>query len=155
MKYFSKSNLGFYDSVIHGSNIPPDAKQIADAAYAQLMEAQSAGKVIQSDGTGKPVAVDPPGPTPAQREAAGKAIIQAHMDAQARLRGYDDIKSAALRAAFPGPYHDEGVAFATWMDECWYAGYGILSDVLTGKKAEPSAAELIALLPELSLPARN
>lgn len=65
--------------------------------------------------------------------------------------GYDDIKSAALRAGFPGPYHDEGVAFATWMDECWWTAYELLDQVAHGHPVL-SHEELVAQLPVCPVP---
>lgn len=61
--FYSKSAGGFYDSAIHGDNIPPDAVEITMAEHLALLAAQSAGKVIQGDENGNPVAVDPPKPT--------------------------------------------------------------------------------------------
>lgn len=96
-----------------------------------------------------PEPVDPP--TQAQIIAALEAAVQAHLDGTAKAKGYDDIKSAALRAAYPGPFHGEGEAFATWMDACWAACYAVESDVAAGKRPIPTADALIAELPALSL----
>ncbi len=43
--------------------IPADAVEITEAEHAALLAAQSAGKIIQADASGHPVAVDPPPPT--------------------------------------------------------------------------------------------
>lgn len=61
--FYSAQTGGFYDRAIHGYNIPPDAVEITANEYADLLAAQSTGKVIQVDQNGKPVAVDPPKPT--------------------------------------------------------------------------------------------
>lgn len=61
--FYSAQTGGFYDRAIHGYNIPPDAVEITANEYADLLAAQSTGKVIQADQNGKPVAVDPPKPT--------------------------------------------------------------------------------------------
>lgn len=63
---YSKTTGGFYDRAIHGDNIPADAVEITTDEHAALLAAQSAGKIIQADQNGCPVAVDPPKPTAAQ-----------------------------------------------------------------------------------------
>lgn len=57
--YYSKTTGGFYDPEIHGSAIPEDAVEISTEAHAELLAAQSAGKVIVGDADGLPQAVDP------------------------------------------------------------------------------------------------
>lgn len=78
--------------------------------------------------------------------------LDAHLNAAARAKGYDDIHSAALRAGYPGPFHNEGLAFATWMDGCYAAGYQVLADFKAGVIAQPSVSAFLAGLPDLSLP---
>lgn len=93
-----------------------------------------------------------PDKTPEQIIADLESAVQAHLNAQATSRGYDDIKSAALRSAYPGPFHGEGVAYAVWMDSCWEHCYRVLSDVQAGSRPLPTADELTAELPVLVLP---
>lgn len=76
----------------------------------------------------------------------------AHLEAAARSRRYDSIHTAALRAGYPGPFHAEGVAFATWMDACNAAGYRVMAQINAGDMPPPTVAEYIAMLPELVLP---
>lgn len=76
----------------------------------------------------------------------------AHLNAAAKARRYDSIQSAALRAAFTGPFHDEGVAFANWMDTCNAFGYQVMEEIASGVRGHLSVDEYIALLPELVLP---
>lgn len=61
MILFSAQANGFYDTDIH-TMWPPDAMAITAERHAELMEAQSAGKLIAADAEGAPVAVDPPPP---------------------------------------------------------------------------------------------
>ena len=70
----------------------------------------------------------------------------------AKARRYDSIHTAALRAGYPGPFHDEGVAFAQWMDQCNAAGYQIMAEIEAGTRAPLSVDDYLALLPELVLP---
>lgn len=76
--------------------------------------------------------------------------VQNHLDAKAREHGYDDIKSAALRAAYPGPYQQEGTTLATWMDECWFLTFELLAEAQAGAD-ELTQEQLIAQLPACSI----
>ena len=80
--------------------------------------------------------------------------VQQHMDAAAKALGYDDIKSAVTYAEEPSvpKFQQEGQAFRAWRSQCWAAGYVVLSQVEAGQRPVPTAAELIAELPELVLP---
>jgi hypothetical protein len=64
--FYSSKNGGFYTREIHGDAIPADAVEITDKEHADLLAAQSSGKIIQADSNGYPVAVDPPPETAAQ-----------------------------------------------------------------------------------------
>lgn len=59
---YSKLTCGFYDSAIHGDNIPTDAVEITAEHHAALLVAQSSGKQITADEDGYPVAIDLPQP---------------------------------------------------------------------------------------------
>jgi hypothetical protein len=58
-KKYAASTGGFYDTAIHGSNVPADAVDITNVEYTALLEGQSAGKIIAADATGAPVLKDP------------------------------------------------------------------------------------------------
>lgn len=75
------------------------------------------------------------------------------LNAAARARNYDSIHTASLRAAYPGPWHDEGVAYATWMDTVNVLGYQILEDVQQGVRPMfNNVEEYVALLPPFVFP---
>jgi hypothetical protein len=92
-------------------------------------------------------------PTAAELIALNVAAIEAEMNRRAALKGYDNIKSAALRAGYAGPFHEEGVAFATWMDACYALAYTVLAEVQAGTRAMPTPEESVAMMPALVLPA--
>lgn len=71
--FYSKQTGGFYDTAIHGDNIPSDAVEITAAEHAALLEGQSQGKRIQADAKGRPVLADPPTPTDEELAAAIRA----------------------------------------------------------------------------------
>jgi hypothetical protein len=81
----------------------------------------------------------------------GRALAT-HLDAAAAARGYDSIHTAALRAAYPGPFAAEGLAYAQWMDACNAVAASILAAVNEKRRPLPSAVELIAELPQIALP---
>lgn len=58
--FYSKSTSGFYDTAIHGNNIPADAVEITKAEHAALLSGQSEGKHIVPDADGVPVLQEPP-----------------------------------------------------------------------------------------------
>ncbi len=82
-----------------------------------------------------------------------EAALGAHYDAIAAQRRYSNRYTCAMRAGYPGPFHDEGMAFATWMDSCNAYAYGVLAAVQSGQRMRPSnTADLIAELPAMVWP---
>lgn len=53
--YFSKQTNGFYDSNLHGQNIPNDCVEISEAEHRALLAAQATGKKILGGDDGRPV----------------------------------------------------------------------------------------------------
>lgn len=91
----------------------------------------------------------PPPLTPADIETALDALF----DTTAQSRKYDNRITCALRAGYPGPFHAEGAAFATWMDTCNATGYALLAQVQAGTMAMPvSVSAALALLPTMVWP---
>lgn len=72
--YYSAATRGFYDTAIHGDNIPADAVEITAEEHAALL---AGGKRIEPDVNGYPVAVDPPPPTLAEAQSHAAAAIDA------------------------------------------------------------------------------
>lgn len=56
--FYSKTTGGFYDTAIHGDNIPSDAVEITAEQHAALLEGQSQGQQIVGDESGHPVLTD-------------------------------------------------------------------------------------------------
>ncbi len=79
-----------------------------------------------------------------------KVAIQKLLDEEAQKSEYDNIHSAALRAAYPGPFHEEGVRYATWMDACWDKRNEILRNVSAKKRPIPTVEEVLAEMPVFS-----
>lgn len=150
---FSPLTLGFYFEGIH-SQVPNDAIIVSEEEYKAALTFQSQGLELYAGANGKPasraVTLDPE-----QLRKSFIVTLQTFMDSKAQERGYDDIKSAALRAALPNsPFHDEGVAYGEWMDECWMIGYQLLAMVEAGAPV-PTKEEVVSAMPELVLPTRD
>ena len=79
--FYSKQTGGFYDTAIHGNNIPADAVEITAEQHAALIEGQSQGKLIQADAKGKPVLADPPAPTDEELASAVRSKRDAMLSA--------------------------------------------------------------------------
>ena len=81
------------------------------------------------------------------------AAVQRCMDAQAQAHGYDDIFTAVTYAeeSAVAKFQTEGKAFRAWRSAVWAFCYAYLDEVTAGTKPVPTEAELIALLPALSL----
>lgn len=89
-----------------------------------------------------------PNETVGQTVARYEAALDAHLDSVARSYRYDNRFTFALRAGYAGVYHDEGVAFAVWMDTCNIQSYELMEKVIRGEAEMPTVSEFIALLPE-------
>lgn len=152
--FFSKTTGGFYDSALHGNNIPADAVVITDAQHAALLAGQTAGKLISADATGAPVLLDPPPPSSAQLQAACIAAIQEEMDRQAKTRGYYNLDSCGKYAALPpgSPFQAESAAFVLWCANVWHQAYAYIAQVAAGAKPMPTPDQAVQMMPPLVLP---
>lgn len=74
--------------------------------------------------------------------------LEDHYDQVARLKRYDDRYTCAIRAGYEGPFQEEGITFARWMDTCNAYAYGVMYACLEGEREIPTAEELIAELPK-------
>lgn len=82
-----------------------------------------------------------------------RSAIQKHMDDAARAYGYDDVKAAVTYADEPAvpKFQLEGRAFRVWRSLVWAHAYQVLDDVQSGARPQPTAEEIIAELPALSV----
>jgi hypothetical protein len=122
--------------------LPADAVPITAELHAALMQAQAAGKVIAPGPDGQPQAIDKPAPTGDELKRVATRMVQAHLDAQARAMGYDDIATAITYADEPAvpQYQAEGQALRAWRSKCWAACFAALPTAKT-------TADVIAALP--------
>ena len=103
---------------------------------------------------GIPVLQDPPPPTQQDQINANTAAIQAELDRQARLKGYDNILSACTYAAQPqgAAFQAEGAAFLAWRADVWQQAYATLAQVKAGTASMPTPSQAVAAMPALVLP---
>lgn len=81
------------------------------------------------------------------------AAVQAHMDAEARQRRYDNILSLCTYATSVNPkFSAEGQAGVQWRDAVWAQCYDMLAQYEAGLNQELSAEEVIASLPAMVWP---
>lgn len=82
-----------------------------------------------------------------------QAAIQDHVDGVARSKQYND--GAALAGYINStvePWAAEASVFIAWRDAVWVFVYGELDKVMNGQREQPSVAEFIGELPEVSWP---
>lgn len=153
-KFYSAEKGGFYTREIHGDTVPADAVEITESEHGALLAGQAAGLRIVADEDGRPRLVSPPPPTLEQIQRQCVDAVQAHMDDAARALNYDDIKTAVTYADEPAvpKFQAEGQAFRAWRSLVWATCYQIMDEVLAEQRPVPTAAELIAQLPLLTLP---
>lgn len=144
--FYSKNTGGFYDPTVHGDVIPADVVEISKAAHAELLAAQSQGKIIEADVNGFPVAVDPPPPSLESIKTAKSAEINAArstantstfthggkevaVDALSRsdidgVNGYVALYGGALPPGFPGAWKAVDNTYLPIADiDAWKAFY--------------------------------
>jgi len=76
-------------------------------------------------------------------------IVQAHLDAEAKLRGYDSIHTAVTYADEPSAptFQVEGAALRAWRSAVWTSCYALLAEWEAGNISEPTADDVLAQLP--------
>ena len=87
--------------------------------------------------------VPPTPPSIDEQIAVFDAALVAHLDATARERRYDNRITCALRAGYPGPFQAEGIAFASWMDQCNALAYQLLAEVVAGTRPMPESPQAL------------
>ena len=111
--------------------------------------AQYEGRIAEAEATYVP----PEPPSIEEQIAVFDAALVAHLDATARERRYDNRVTCALRAGYPGPFQAEGIAFASWMDQCNALAYNLLAEVVAGARPMPDSPQaLIDLMPAMEWP---
>lgn len=85
-----------------------------------------------------------------QIEADYESAIQAHLDATAQSRGYDNMISACSYASGTHPkFSVEGRDCLAWRSSVWEAAFQIMTDVRAGVRPLPSLQQVMTELPPM------
>lgn len=118
--YYSKSKKGFFCDEVEGLIIPPDAVEISEETWRNLMQGQAEGKTISSDEKGNPILLDRPAPTKDETIAYLSIAIQQSLDTSATTWGYDNIVSGCSYAnSTNAQYAADATALIQWRDSVW------------------------------------
>ena len=76
--------------------------------------------------------------------------VQAHLDAMAQTRGYDNTYTClSYLSSTDEKWKRESNAFNVWRDNVWRKAHEILDAVLCGAIPQPTVEEVIAQLPKI------
>jgi hypothetical protein len=82
-----------------------------------------------------------------------KVAIQAHIDATAQSKDYDDAKSLATYVNSTIPqWAAEAQVFVAWRDAVWAYALAELNKVLNGQRPQPTVEEFLTELPKIEWP---
>ncbi|MFC6489672.1 hypothetical protein [Nitratireductor sp. GCM10026969] len=97
--------------------------------------------------------INPP-PTPPEPTVDDfRRPVQAHLDAKAQERQYDDAFTLATYiTSTNAAWAEEAQAFVAWRDQVWGYALGELDKVTAGERAAPAVEGFIAELPALEWP---
>jgi hypothetical protein len=151
--FFSAQTGAFYWSP--GSpEMPSDAVEVTADQHADLLQKKNQGWTLSVQ-SGQVIATETTVQlTPEQITQAKVDLVQNHLDAAAKARGYDSIVTAVTYADEPSAprFQQEGQAFRAWRSAVWEKCYETLTAVKAGTESVPDDAALIAQLPALVLP---
>ena len=141
---FSPSTLGFYPLFVSYSSLPDDVIEVPDELWRALM-----GKSIEIGIDGLP---QEKSPAPIDPVNTLTAALQGAMDEEARMYGYDDIKTAITYRGDPNPvFAAQAEAFFVKRSAVWTQAYALLAQVEQGLAQFPTVEEAIAMMPVLQI----
>lgn len=125
--------------------------QITSFTHLALLAEQSAGKLIQPDENGNPIAVTPTPPSAMQlfleaAEAVRTALQQA-IDTKAREFGFSAGNALMLYAGFANDYQTLAQTFATWEVSVWTEANDYKAEVIAGNQPMLTPAQAVAMMP--------
>lgn len=119
-----------------GATIPDDPDNADWQAYDAWMEAGN-------------TATMPPAAVMTPQSAA--IVIQEHVDAAAKTRGYaDGVAVASYATSTNAAWAAEAATFIAWRDAVWTAAYSALASIQSGTRQMPTRDALIAELPTIT-----
>ena len=124
------------------------------AAYGEAAEWCNHNSATIEDKGGYYEVVRLPEPPPPSVEAVKKVYenaVQAHLDATAQTRGYDNTYTCLsyMKSTYE-IWNRESNAFNAWRDSVWRKAHEILNAFMAGAIPQPTVEEVIAQLPKIT-----
>lgn len=89
-----------------------------------------------------------PPPSMEEQKKVYENAVQAHLDATAQTRGYDNTYTClSYTTSKDETWLRESLAFSEWRDSVWRKAHEILNAYMAGEIAQPTVEEVIAQLP--------
>lgn len=134
MRYYWKN--GFYVEGI--GEIPEGAVELTEERYRELLEGQSAGKVIVADESGAPMLTEYPKRSLAElKEEACQELWQNY---KAWQQKYVDAEDLTLAVVCANGGSQKGAAVQMWVMELWAQYYTVKDAITAAETAEALAA---------------
>lgn len=138
---------GFYDSEI--ISIPEGAVEISQEEYLLCMKNQEAGLRLETDKSGKPVAVKDAEVTLDNLEIMTNTIVNAYLKEVVTAKGYDNVISAISYSGETKASNEvaekfrlEGNAVKDWRTSVWSAAIAYTDKLKKKKGYSSTIAEL-------------
>jgi hypothetical protein len=81
------------------------------------------------------------------------AAVRTHIENIATGRGWTSPESCTARAGYPGPWQDEAILFANWMDDCYVKLFELFNEFEGDSEKLPVSVDAyISNLPTISWP---
>lgn len=93
-----------------------------------------------------------PPPTREQLLAKIEQAITSHIISVAVADGWDNQITCMLRASYPNPWQAKGIAYATWVDNCWLHTLTEKDKILAGIRTIPTPEAAVLELPVMVWP---
>lgn len=124
---------------------PPEAAEWCNANNARIDETTKVGAEVR---TFEIVANEPP--TMEEIKKVYENAVQAHLDATAQTRGYDNSYTClSYHKSTNEVWRTDSAIFNAWRDSVWNKCYEILNAFMAGWIEQPTIEEVIAQLPKI------
>lgn len=116
-------------------------------SYDESMEIKDLGEIPEGYSLERPY---PPPPTIEEQKKIYENAVQAHLDAIAQTRGYDNTYTClSYLNSTDETWKRESNAFNAWRDSVWRKAHEILNAFMAGEIKQPTVEEVISQLPPI------
>lgn len=124
---------------------PPEAAEWCNANNAFMYETTKEGDTERTFEIGLP-----PQPSMEVIKKMYEDAVQAHLDATAQSRGYDDTYTClSYLSSTDEVWRTEANIFNAWRDAVWRRCHEILNAFMAGEIPQPTIEDVIAMLPAI------